>query len=159
VNGIDGLNPDFRDMVAALCDAGAEFLVVGAFAVSFHGHPRTTGDMDVWVRPSAANASRVIAALTDFGAPIAALGIVAEDFERSDVVVQIGVAPRRIDLLTGISGVAFDEAWPTRVTVDWNGRQVAFLGFEELLRNKRASGRAKDLLDVEELERRRAGGS
>ena len=93
MNGIDGLNPDFRDMVTALCDAGAEFLVVGAFAVSFHGHPRTTGDMDVWVRPSAANASRVIAALQDFGAPIAALGIVVEDFERPDVVVQIGVAP------------------------------------------------------------------
>lgn len=158
MNGIAGLNPDFRDMVAALCDAGAEFLVVGAFAVSFHGHARTTGDMDLWVRPGEDNAARVMAALRAFGAPVEALGIAAGDFERPDVVVQLGVPPRRIDLLTGISGVTFGEAWPARVTIEWEGRRVAFLGLEELLRNKRSTGRGKDLLDVEELERRRSGG-
>lgn len=155
MTGLDGLNPDFRDMVLALADEQTEFLLVGAYAVSFHGHARTTGDMDVWVRPTAANASRVRRALVRFGAPLAALGIHEGDFARDDMVVQLGVPPRRIDLLTSISGVRWDDAWPNRVEVAWQGRRVAFLGLDDLLHNKRTSGRPKDLVDVDELERRR----
>lgn len=153
MTSLDALNADFRDMVQSLVDANAEFLVVGAYAVSFHGHARTTGDMDLWIRPTPENAARVWRALVQFGAPVAALGIGETDLHTPDMVVQLGTPPRRIDLLTGISGVTFDEAWATRVEVEWNGRRVPFLGLDALLRNKRASGRAKDLLDVEELER------
>lgn len=92
-------------------------------------------------------------ALARFGAPVAALGVGTADFERADVVVQIGLPPRRIDLLTGISGVTFEAAWRSRVTVEWQGHEVGFLGLDDLLRNKRATGRTKDHLDIEELER------
>lgn len=135
-----------------------EFLVVGAFAVSFHGHPRTTGDLDIWIKPSAANAPRVLTALQAFGAPAEALGVTESDFERADIVVQFGVPPRRIDLLTGLNGVAFEDAWPSREIVVLAGREVPVLGFDDLLKNKQVTGRAKDLLDIEELQRiRRAG--
>ncbi len=150
---LSSLNPDFRDLITALCDVDAEFLIVGAYAVSLHGHPRTTGDMDVLVRPSRDNADRVHRALVAFGAPLTTLGVSQADFQRNDVVVQLGVPPRRIDLLTEISGVTFEEAWRGRRTVAWGSRSVGFLGLEELLRNKRASGRAKDLMDVEALEK------
>ncbi|MFN3243743.1 MAG: hypothetical protein ACE37K_19710 [Planctomycetota bacterium] len=98
----------------------------------------------------------MMAALASFGAPTAALGVTQQDFERPDVVVQIGIPPRRIDLLTGVSGLAFDDAWPNRVVVEWEGREICFLGLDDLLRYKRSTGRDKDLLDVAELERRRA---
>jgi hypothetical protein len=153
VTDLSSLNPDFRDLLTSLCDADAEFLIVGAYAVSLHGHPRTTGDIDVFVRPSPENAERVHRALLAFGAPLAAMGVTREDFVRKDVVVQIGLPPRRIDLLTEISGVSFDEAWSGRSMVAWGPRSIGFLGLEELLRNKRASGRAKDLVDIEALEK------
>lgn len=153
MKGVEGLNPDFLDMLAALCDAGVEFLVIGAFAVSLHGHPRTTGDLDVFVRPCAANAERTWLALRRFGAPVQALGVEVADFARPEMVVQFGVPPRRIDLVTGISGATFDEAWEARIEVPWGERRVPFLGLTTLLANKRATGRPKDLLDVEALER------
>ncbi len=143
MTALDQLNPDFRDMLCALIDEGVRFLVVGAYAVSFHGHPRTTGDIDLWVRPDADNATRVWRALERFGAPRAALGLDESDFARPDNVVQLGVLPRRIDLLTSVSGVSFDAAWPHRVEVAWESRIVPFLGIDDLLRNKRATARAK----------------
>jgi predicted nucleotidyltransferase len=149
---LDGLNRDFRDMVFALCDEGAEFLLVGAYAVSFHGHPRTTGDMDLLVRPSKENAARVFRALVRFGAPVAAMGLSEHDLTRPDTVYQIGVPPRRVDILTDITGVSFDRAWQSRVEVDWSGRRVAFLGLDDLIANKQAAGRPQDLLDVAQLE-------
>jgi predicted nucleotidyltransferase len=155
MKGLDGLNPDFRDILIALADADAEFLVVGAYAVSFHGHARTTGDIDLFVRPDPQNAQKVWQALVDFGAPVAAIGVKVEDFAKPDMVIQIGVPPRRIDLLTGVSGVSFDDAWSSRVDLEWQGRRVAVLGLEQLLRNKRATGRTRDLLDVEALEKLR----
>jgi hypothetical protein len=155
VTTLDLLNADFRDMVQALLTERADFLIVGGFAVAVHGHPRTTGDMDLWVRPTPENASRVWRALARFGAPLAALGIVENDFSRPDMVVQFGVPPRRIDVLTSISDVDFATAWQHRFPVDWNGQTVPFLGFEQLLRNKRAAGRPKDLADAAELERQR----
>jgi hypothetical protein len=153
VTTLDGLNADFRDVVLALCDAGAEFLIVGAYAVSFHGHPRATGDLDILVRPSPENARRVFAALSRFGAPLTALGIVEADLARADVVCQIGQAPRRIDILTSISGIEFEAAWQTKVAAAWRGRTAWFLGLAALLANKRATARPKDLEDVRALER------
>lgn len=155
MTSLDLLNPDFRDLLRFLCEEGVEFLVVGAYAVAYHGHPRTTGDMDLWVRATEGNAARTWRALARFGAPLQSLGVSQRDFERPDMVVQIGVPPRRIDLLTGISGVQFDAAWQHRAEVPWNSHRIAFLGLDELLRNKRSTGRAKDSLDADELERRR----
>lgn len=148
-----GFNPDFLDLLGELLEAGVEFIVVGAHAMAVHGVPRATGDLDVWIRPSPENAMRVVEALTGFGAPLAEHEVTLEDFARAGVVYQIGLPPRRIDLMTSISGVEFEEAWPGRVEVSVGSRRVPFLGRNELLRNKRASGREKDVLDAELLQR------
>ena len=145
------MNEDFRDLLEALLDAGARFLVVGAHAVAVHGVPRATGDLDVWFNPDPSNTERVWKGLAAFGAPLAALGFKQTDLLREDQVFQIGQPPRRIDLLTGISGVAFDEAWPGRIISRVAELDVPFIGREALVRNKRAAGRAKDLADLEAL--------
>jgi hypothetical protein len=121
--------------------------------MAVHGVPRATGDLDVWVRPDAGNAKRVLQALIQFGAPIEAMDVKAEDLARPGMIYQIGLPPRRIDILTEISGVDFDAAWSSRITQPIAGLDIPFLGREALLRNKRASGRAKDLSDVDLLER------
>jgi hypothetical protein len=145
------VNKDFQELLAALHEAGVRFIVVGAHAMAVHGVPRATGDLDVWIAPDAANAERAWSAVVAFGAPLRTMGVTRDDFGRPDQVVQIGVPPRRIDILTSISGVAFDEAWPDRVTHEVAGLAIPFLGRELLVRNKRASGRAKDLADLEAL--------
>ena len=145
------MNEDFRDLLRALLDRGARFLVVGAHAMAVHGIPRATGDLDVWIVPEPENARRVMEALSRFGAPLAAVDVSCTDFLREDQVVQIGLPPRRIDLLTSISGVGFAEAWEGRVTRQVEGMAIPFLGREDLVRNKRASRRAKDLADLEAL--------
>ena len=142
---------DFRDFLRELVAANAKFLVVGAHALSVHGIPRATGDLDVWVRPDADNASRLITALERFGAPTNDLGIAAEDFVKPDVVAQLGVPPYRIDLLTSISGVDFDTAWSERVEGDIAGVRVPVLGRRAFVANKRATGRTKDSADLEAL--------
>ena len=147
-------NEDFVDVVRALDDAGADFLIVGAHAMALHGVPRATGDLDILVRPTAENATRVFAALVAFGAPVAAHGVSVRDFETPGNVYQLGLPPRRIDVLTQISGVSFDEAWSSRQKAQLHGLSVAFLGRETLLKNKRATGRPKDQVDVQLLERR-----
>jgi hypothetical protein len=143
------LNDDFLDMLDALTGAQVEFVIVGAYALAVHGVPRATGDIDVLVRPSAENAHRVMQALTTFGAPTQQL--TDRDLATPDLVFQIGLPPRRIDLLTGIDGVSFDDVWATRLEVEVDGRALSFIGREALLVNKRASGRASDLADVERL--------
>jgi hypothetical protein len=145
------VNDDFRDLLAAFLAAGARFLVVGAHALAVHGVPRATGDLDVWIAPDPDNAGRVHGALIAFGAPVVAMGVTRDDFTRPDQVVQVGLPPRRIDILTAITGVAFDEAWPDRVTHDVEGLAVPFIGRGALVRNKRATGRAKDIADLEAL--------
>lgn len=137
-------------MLSALSAEGAEYLVVGAFALAAHGYPRATGDIDIWVRPSPANAARVMAALRRFGTPI--LGLEAADLEAPRTVFQVGVAPRRIDILTSIDGVAFDEAWEGRMEKEVEGARIPFIGRKALLRNKRSTGRPRDLRDAEILE-------
>ena len=138
-------------MLAALLDAGARFLVVGAHALAIHGVPRATGDLDVWVERSSENAARVWTALAAFGAPLDALQVQREDLTRPDLVVQIGVPPRRIDLLTDISGVDFKSAWAGRVLHQVGRLGVPFLGREALVANKGAAGRLKDRADLEAL--------
>jgi len=152
---LDSLNDDFRDLLLALTEHEVEFLIVGAYALSFHGAPRASGDIDVFVRPSADNAARIWRALVDFGAPVASVGVVQADFEKPDLVYQIGLPPRRIDLLTSISGVSFDEAWSSRVPAEVGGRVVHFIGREMFLRNKQAAGRPKDLADAARLGKAR----
>jgi hypothetical protein len=144
------MNQDFAEMLAALSEAGAEYLVVGAHALAVHGRPRATGDLDIWIRPTPENAARVWSALTAFGAPLQDL--VPGDLHSPGVVFQIGLPPSRIDLLTAISGVEFDEAWEQRLQVSVAGLSVPTIGREHLIRNKRAAGRPRDLADVAELE-------
>ncbi len=144
------MNQDFVEMLSALSEAGAEYLVVGAHALAVHGFPRATGDLDLWVRPTPENADRVWTALLQFGAPLGDLR--REDLHTPDVVFQIGLAPSRIDILTSISGVEFDSAWPHRIMVSAFGLNLPTIGKRELLQNKRAAGRPRDLADVAELE-------
>jgi hypothetical protein len=146
-----GLNDDFRDLLAALDRTGVAYLVVGAHAMAAHGVPRATGDLDVWVRPDPENADRVLRALVEFGAPVAALDLTVHDLASPGVIYQIGLPPRRIDILTEVSGIEFGEAWSARFNQVVDGIEVSFLGRDALLRNKRAAGRAKDLLDIELL--------
>ncbi len=146
------LNADFLDLLREFGDAGAEFLIVGAHALAVNGVPRSTGDLDVLVRPTATNAARVYAALERFGAPLSQHSMTVADLAREGTVYQMGLPPSRIDVLTSITAVSFDEAWAGRRQVDVQGRSVAFLGREALLKNKRATGRPKDLADVHALE-------
>ena len=145
------MNPDFVDFLAAMLGADARFLVVGAHALAVHGVPRATSDIDVWIDRDPANTVRVWRALEEFGAPAAALGVRPRDLETADLVIQIGLPPRRIDVLTGVTGLEFAEAWASRVVHQVSGLEVPFLGREALVRNKRASGRFKDLGDLEAL--------
>ena len=144
------MNRDFEEMLAALSEAGADFMVIGAHAVAIHATPRATGDLDIWVRPTPANAARVWVALTAFGAPLHEL--TRDDLTSDDLVYQIGVAPNRIDLLTTIGGVTFDDAWPRRTTVALWGLSVPVIGRDDLVKSKRAAGRPKDLADLADLE-------
>jgi hypothetical protein len=142
-------------MLSALSEAKAEFLVVGAHAVAVHARPRATGDLDVWIRPTPENARRVWDALRRFGAPLG--GLTQAELTAPDLIYQIGVVPNRIDLLTSISAVDFQEAWSRRVMIAIGDLDVPVLGKSDLIRNKRAVGRPQDLLDVTELEGKESG--
>ena len=146
------LNKDLREFIELLNSNGVEYLVVGAFAVAFHGFPRYTADLDILIRPTEENADRVMRALAQFG--FGKAGIQAADFRSPGMVIQLGVQPNRIDLLTAISGVGFDEAWATRSEAEIEGLPTQFIGRLSLLRNKESTGRAKDLGDAEELRKR-----
>lgn len=149
------MNEDYRDILVALVACDARFLIVGAHALAVHGYPRATVDIDIWVDNTPENAARVWKALAAFGAPLDDLGIHAQDFSRPDIVVQFGLPPHRIDILTGVSGLTFEEAWSRRVEEPVEGVRVPVIGIDELLKNKRASGRDKDRADVKGLEGRK----
>jgi hypothetical protein len=146
------LNKDWREFLELLNSNGVEYLVVGAFAVAYHGFPRYTADLDLLVRPTGENADRVLRALSEFG--FGKGGIQAADLRSPGMVIQLGVQPNRIDLLTAISGVSFEEAWATRSKAELEGIATHFIGRGALLRNKEQTGRAKDLGDAEELRKR-----
>ncbi len=143
------LAKDLREFIQLLNSHGVEFLVVGAYALAFHGHPRYTGDIDLLVRSSAGNAARIEHVLADFG--FGSLGLSAADFLVPDRIVQLGLPPNRIDLLTSIGGVGFDEAWNGCIPAELDGLPVRFLGRDALIRSKRAAGRPKDLADLAAL--------
>ncbi|HEU0143538.1 MAG TPA: nucleotidyltransferase [Nitrososphaera sp.] len=149
------LNLDFKDMLSCLKDEEVDFIIVGAYALAAHGFPRATGDIDIWVRNSFENAQKIMRALTKFGAPVSHLS--EEDFTAPDVIVQLGVEPCRIDLLTGIDGVGFDEAWQNKVSIIIDDLEIDILSKEDLLRNKLATGRDKDQGDIIWLEKNRSG--
>ena len=146
------MNDDFRDLLVTLHDAGARFIVVGAHAMAVHGVPRATGDLDVWIESTEANADRAWRALCEFGAPVEALGATREDLLRPGTVIQLGLPPRRIDLLTRITGVDFEDAWRDRVEQVLEGRSISYLGRADLVANKCSTARAQDLVDVALLE-------
>lgn len=147
------MSPDFKDLLSAFNAHRVDYLVVGAHALAAHGHVRATGDLDVWVRPDPANAKRIIEALRAFGAPLQDLS--ETDLTRPGTVFQIGVAPIRIDVLTSIDSVGFDEAWAGRLTAHFVDLPVPVLSASHLIANKRAVGRPQDLADVDWLEKHR----
>ena len=147
------LPQDFADLLSELSEAQAEFLLVGGWAVVLYGHVRATDDMDIFVRPSAANSARTFAALDAFGAPLQAHAVTREHFANEGDAYRFGVAPLKVEVLTKISGVSFDEALKGSKTFDLEGYQIPYIGKAALIANKKAAGRHKDLADVEELER------
>ncbi len=144
------LNEDYRDMLRALCDEKVEFLLVGAYAMAAHGYPRATMDMDIWIMPSPQNIDAVLRALRRFGAPLG--NLTKEDLQKDGTVFQIGVAPRRIDIITTASGLQFEQTYQRAISVNIEGIEVHIPSIKDLIRNKRASGRTKDLADAEALE-------
>lgn len=143
------LNRDFSEFIEFFVAREVAFLVVGGYAVAAHGHPRYTKDLDIWIRVDPVNAASVMFALDDFG--FGNLGLVADDFLADDVVVQLGREPKRIDLLTFVSGVEFDDAYEHRSMIEVGDLAVPVIGRTELRRNKLATGRLRDLADVEDL--------
>ena len=141
--------PDFRELFVLFNAHHVEYLIVGGYALAFHGAPRFTGDLDIFVNPEAANAQRILTALEAFG--FASVGLTSSDFERPDQVVQLGVPPVRIDLITSITGVSWDEAWAGRVTGRYEDIPVFYIGRVQFVANKRAIGRTKDVADLEVL--------
>ena len=144
------MNQDFVDLLRAFIAADVRFLIVGAYALALHGRPRATGDLDLWVEPTPENAGRVILALREFGAPMA--DIAEADFARPGAVYQIGVPPGRVDILTDLTGLTFAEAWRDRLRHPFGDVEVDFIGRSAFIRNKRATGRPKDLGDIEGME-------
>jgi hypothetical protein len=145
------LNLNFAEMLRELSATGADFLIVGAYAVAVHGYVRSTADFDIWVRPTPENAVLVYRAIARYGAPLDELAV--EDLATPGVVYQIGVKPQRIDILTRISGVDFETAWARRAHATVDGIAYAVIGREDLITNKRASARPLDLIDADKLER------
>jgi hypothetical protein len=150
------VNRDFRDLFRIFNECGVEYLVVGAYAVIYYSAPRYTKDLDIWVNPTPDNSRRVWKALEEFGAPLT--DIRPEDFTDREIVYQIGIEPNRIDLMTGIPGLTFSEAWSVRRASSYGGISISILGRDHLLRSKLAAGRPRDLLDAEKLDPGSAAG-
>jgi hypothetical protein len=142
---------DFIDFIELLNLHQVEYMVVGAHALAFHGRPRHTGDLDIWIKPSAANAGKMVNVLKDFG--FDSLGLTKEDFLKENYVTQLGYPPLRIDILNAISGVNFDDAYKGMVVGLYDDLSVAFINISDFIANKQASGRAKDLGDIDALKK------
>lgn len=145
------LNEDYRDILLALNAEQVDFILVGAYALAAHGYPRATMDIDIWLMPSLKNAEAVVRALKRFGSP--SHGLTIEDLQHDDMVFQIGVAPRRIDLLTGATGLTFAAAQANAIVRNVDGIDLKVLSIDDLIVNKRATGRPKDRIDVDELKK------
>ncbi len=143
------LNQDFREFIQSLNANQVRYLVVGGYAVALHGYPRYTKDIDIWVEMTPQNATQIIQALQEFG--FGSLGLKVRDFLEADTIVQLGYPPRRIDILTTLPGVDFVDCFEARNVVGFEGVQVNFINLDDLIKNKRAAGRAQDLADIENL--------
>jgi len=143
------IQPDFRELLRLFNAHKVNYLIVGAYALAFHGVPRYTGDIDIFIQPEPENSRRIIAALNEFG--FASLGLTPEDFEKPDQIIQLGVPPVQINLITSIMGVSWDEAFSGRVKGKYGDIPVNYIGRKHLIMNKRALGRKKDLADLEAL--------
>jgi hypothetical protein len=144
------LNRDFKEFVELLNSIGVEYLIVGGYALAAHGHPRYTGDLDIWIRPAGKNIAKLLEALDRFG--FGGLGLTRKEFEQPGAVVQLGYPPNRIDILTAIDGVEFADCLARRMVVNISGVDLPIIGLEDFRANKRAAGRAQDLADLESLE-------
>jgi hypothetical protein len=144
------LNEDYRDILRALVEENVRFILVGAYALAAHGYPRATMDIDIWVMPSPKNAEAVLRALHTFGAPL--YNLTREDLEKDGTIFQIGVAPRRIDIITALTGLKFEETYQNSILVNIDGIGIHIPSIDDLIINKRATGRTKDLADAEALE-------
>jgi hypothetical protein len=144
------LNQDFKEFIQSLNDNGVRYLVIGGYAVAFHGYPRYTRDIDIWIEMSPDNAARIVRALEQFG--FGSLRLKEADFLTPDQIIQLGYPPSRIDLITTASGVDFPDCYASRVDVELDDALVSFVSLEGLKRNKRASGRLQDLADLENLQ-------
>ncbi len=147
------LNEDYKEMLQLLLEERVDFMIVGAYALGAHGYPRATADIDIWVKPDESNSLKVYKALAKFGAPLDQVAI--EDFAVEGTVFQIGVIPRRIDIITKISGVSYDEADGNKVNIDVEDLTLPIISLDKLIKNKMSAGRDKDKLDVKMLRKRR----
>ena len=143
------LHQDIHEFIGLCLSRKVEFLLVGGYALAFHGAPRFTEDVDLMVLVSPGNADKLHAVLVEFG--FGGVGITRDDFLEADQVIQLGRAPNRIDILTGISGVTWQEAWASRASVNFDGLEIQVIGKRELIRNKQATGRPQDLADLARL--------
>jgi Nucleotidyltransferase of unknown function (DUF6036) len=144
------LNQDFKEFIQLLNDNQVRYLIVGGYAVALHGYPRYTKDIDIWIELTQENATRIVKALDQFG--FASLGLKENDFLVEDQVIQLGYAPSRIDIITTLSGVTFEECYDKRLLVEIDGVKVSFIDLDNLRKNKKATGRLQDLADLEKLE-------
>jgi hypothetical protein len=145
--------PDFVDFIDLLNKHQVDYMVVGAHALAYHGRPRHTGDLDIWIKPSEVNARKMVKVIDDFG--FSSLGLSEKDFLKENYVTQLGYPPLRIDILNTISGVEFDEAYANKVIGETDSLNVNFINVDEFIKNKEASGRNKDLGDIESLKKNR----
>jgi len=145
--------PDFIDFIELLNKYDVSYLIVGAHALAFHGRPRHTGDLDIWIKPNVENSTKMVSVINDFG--FSSLGLKEADFLKENYVTQLGYPPLRIDILNHISGVEFDEAYQNKISGDVDGLQVNFININEFIKNKEASGRKKDLGDIASLKKGR----
>lgn len=143
------LNRDFREFIALLNSNKVKYLVIGGYAIAFHGHPRYTKDLDIWLELSAENAANTMKVLAAFG--FAGLGISDDDLLTNGVVVQLGYPPNRIDLINSPDGIDFAECYPARTEIEIDGLTISVIDLENLKKNKKASGRLQDLADLEKL--------
>jgi hypothetical protein len=144
------MDQDFKEFIESLNKNNVQYLLVGGYAVAFHGTPRYTKDLDIWVNPTVENAGRVILALKEFG--FESLGIKVEDLIIPQQIIQLGYPPLRIDLLTTIDGVIFEDCYPQRIIYDDSGTDIHLIDLASLIKNKRATGRSQDIADLEWLE-------
>ena len=145
------LNDGYREMLQILLGNEVRFLIIGAYALGAYGYPRATGDFDIWVEPEAGNSQRILSSLADFGAMLS--GISETTFTEEGIVYQIGIAPRRIDIITSIDGVDFTQAYANKEWIEVEGLKIPFISKKDLIKNKRSTGRIKDSLDADQLSK------